>query len=187
MGKNTDPRKKTKAELDALKTGFLSAPADLNTDAVKESKPFETIPTMVPNKPPFLKGTIVWGTYRGTKRIYSDKFSNPKIDGQGRTYRDMHLMENEAGDKVGIFSVGSLGAALPRLEKGTFLGIRYDGIAEKPIKRGQQPPHEFTFLGKDSAIEVDWNREPQIDMVDAKTGESALDADDGEDTEDMEG
>lgn len=140
----------------------------------EESALWEEIPTVVPDKPGFEQGSTLYGVYLGSRRVYSDKFQNSK------GYRVLHTLESLAPDpqtgkaqKYGIWGVGGLDAILPRLDKGTKLGIRYDGVAEKALKKGQNPPHQFTYLSvAGSHFAVDMSREPVI--VDSKMPDKAI-------------
>lgn len=161
---------KSAAEMKAINEQF-GAPADIPQDQLRETDVFERFPTVNAGMPGFEKGQTIFGNYLTTKRCYGNTFNNPRTDERGREYRDLHILEGlkvnpETGKrpKIGIWSNGTLGGVLPRLEPGTFVGIRYLGQKETALKKGQNPPHEFRFIGKGGEISVNWKKEPVIEM-----------------------
>ena len=103
-----------------------------------------------PDSLSFVQGEILHGKYMLTKRVYSESFNNPKIEKiTGRGYRDQHVFQDAEDQTFGIWNVGVLGNILTRVKRGTVLAIRYDGLAAEPLKKGQNPPHTFTFLTED--------------------------------------
>ena len=137
-----------------LDDGAANIPANLGAvpasmkASLKVVDPTANIPCLVPGKPGFEIGKTLAGYYQRTNRIFSDKFTAGKTDAAtGKNCRDQHIFKDANGLVFGIWSVGSLGYVLPKLAANTFVAITYDGVAEKALKAGQNPPHEFTYQG----------------------------------------
>jgi hypothetical protein len=121
-------------------------------------------------------GQVLKGTYIKTKRCFSEKFSGGDremtrlVAGVETTeyYSDLHILADarDPEQQFGIWSNGPLGAVLERLESGTVLAVRYKGVAEKPLVKGQNPPHEFEYAnaeGKPLAPDMTLARRVEID------------------------
>lgn len=129
-------------------------------------------PTFQPGQEGFMPETTLSGTYRGTKRVYSDKFNNPKIEeGTGLEYRDRHVFEHPKAGYFGIWSVGTLAYVLRKIkpEDRVFMAITYKGLGEAPLKKGQSKPHVFEFRGEN--LKIDTN-----DFQDIYTAQAAAKA-----------
>jgi hypothetical protein len=112
-------------------------------------------PTFQPGQEGFMPGATLSGLYKGTKRIYSDKFNNPKIEeGTGREYRDRHVFEHPKAGYFGIWSVGTLAFVLRKVDKNKFIAITYKGLGPEPLKKGQSKPHVFEFRGENLKIDT---------------------------------
>lgn len=142
---------KAAAEVDA--NAFGEIPEELASD-LKEVNVLGSMPTFVPAQEGYTEGMLKAGVYKGTKRVYSDKFSNPKKDLDGRKYRDLHVFEHPKAGMFGIWSVGILGFVMSRIPKGSFISIKYTGLASEALKKGNNPPHTFEFKGKDLVIDT---------------------------------
>lgn len=148
------------AKLAALQ-GLDEGDEELAAAAV-EVDPFESIPHVYPGKPGCEKGKTFKGTFVRTKRIFSDKFNNPKIDPvTGDSYRDLHIFHNTKKDiDFGIWSVGKLGAIMRGVQPGAYLEVTYLGQEGQPLKKNQDPPHEFAIKGCNadgSKLRFDWD------------------------------
>lgn len=115
------------------------------TSTLKETDPFEEIPTFTPGKPGFEQGRSFSGNFCYTKRVYSEKFLAGKKDVDGRKYRDLHVLEDKNGNKLGLWSVGQLGYMFSKVEQGQYIKVQYDGKTETALKPGQSPSHNFKF------------------------------------------
>ncbi len=176
----SDPTKtgtKTAPKTDSKKTEAKAAPATENAAAgaapdaapevdmsqfglpgqnrsVKDVNPFENIPSFVPGKN-LEPGRTLAGTYLRTKRVVSDKLTAGKRDANGKRYRDLHILKDaRTGAKFGVWSVGQLGAVIPFLKVGQYVEMEYLGLAEKSIRPGQSPAHEFKIRAE-GEVEID--------------------------------
>lgn len=150
MAKKEQPREETtNATMEEVPFTLGQVDKKLSAEAV-EIDPFESIPTVVPGKPGFETGRTIAGFFVRTKRVVSDTFTAGKIDPDtGETYRDLHILRDTASNQMfGIWSVGQLGAAMKGLEAGDYIEIENKGLAEKPLKKGQNPPHLFGFRAR---------------------------------------
>lgn len=127
-----------------LDFGYI--PEDLS-GKLTEVETQQTFPTFCAGQEGFMEGDVKAGKYLGTERIYSEKFNNPKIDAQGRKYRDLHHFEHPKAGRFGIWNSGVLGNVMRGVEKGKFIAIEYTGVADTPFKKGQAAPHTFAFRG----------------------------------------
>lgn len=122
---------------------------DDNMGELKETDPFEEIPTFTPGKPGFEEGRSFAGNFCYTKRVYSEKFLAGKKDQDGKKYRDLHVLEDKNGKKFGLWSVGQLGFMFSKVEAGQYIKVVYDGKSEAALKPGQSPSHNFKFYIKE--------------------------------------
>ena len=140
--------KKQKEILDETETEVPTNIGVLSSDRARKLAVADylegNMPTFNVGQPGFEKGQTLAGTYIGTKRVYSAKFNNPKVDEQGRKYRDLHQFKDDAGNPFGIWSVGKLALICSRLVKGMFVALTYNGLDEKPLKAGRAPAHDIT-------------------------------------------
>lgn len=130
-----------------LPAGAGQIPAELK-GKLNVSDPMQAIPTVVPNKEGFMKGTTLAGYYLRTDRVYSEKFTAGKREaGTGRKYRDLHVFKDAKNIIFGIWSVGTLGFALKKVQPNTFIAITYLGVADKALRQGESPAHMFKYEG----------------------------------------
>lgn len=129
----------------AIPTNLGAVPEAMKAQ-LKAVDPMNEIPCLVPNKPGFEAGKTLAGEYLRTNRIYSNKFTAGKVDAKGK-YRDQHIFKDASGNIFGIWSVGSLGYVIPKIQAGTFVAITYLGLAKEALKEGQNVPHEFKYEG----------------------------------------
>jgi len=122
----------------------------------KEVNPFENIPSFVPGKN-LTAGRTLAGLYVRTKRVVSDKLTAGKRDPiTGKRFRDLHILRDaRSGAKFGVWSVGQLGAVVPFLKVGQYVELEYLGLAEKSIRPGQSPAHEFKIRAE-GEVEIDY-------------------------------
>lgn len=150
---NTNPAAASKGlenqanETDGLDPALLGlgaptadAPAGL---AVRST--LDEIPCFVPGQAGFEVGDIKAGTYVRTKKVVSNKFNNPKYDKKGKPYRLQHQLKMSNGKRFGIWGVSTLDHTLPSLKVGQYIAVKYLGVADKPLKEKQSPPHTFEF------------------------------------------
>lgn len=117
-------------------------PADVN---FAPANPGENMTTFVPGKN-WKLGQILTGKYVRTERVYSNKFTAGKKDAEGKTYRDLHILEDLTNKSLfGIWSVGILGNFFEQTPDEAPVSITYKGLADKPIQAGQSVPHAFDF------------------------------------------
>lgn len=118
--------------------------APKNVNFVNVSAASEDSQNFVPGKN-WAVGQTLSGSYVRTDRIYSDKFKAGKKDSEGRTYRDLHVLEDITNHSTfGIWSVGVLTNFFDQVPVGAPVSITYTGIADEPLKPGQSAPHTFT-------------------------------------------
>jgi hypothetical protein len=127
--------------------------------AVRAVNPFERNPAYVPGKPGFEKGVTLAGTYVGTQVARSNKLTTSKRDLQGNKYRLIHTFRTDDAKAMAfdIWSVGQLDVTVPRLAVGQYCAITYLGRADKPLRAGESPSHEFK-------LEVEGELGPVIGM-----------------------
>lgn len=131
---------------------------------MQEEVLFEEIPCVVPNKPGFEKGQTLYGTYLRTKRVISDKFQNESGERLQHVFESLVPGKDGKKAKFGIWGVGNLDWALPRVARGTVMGVRYEGQVGEPLKKGQDIPHSFTYLtAKGQNLNIDPYAEALID------------------------
>lgn len=108
-----------------------------------EANPAQNIPSFVPGKN-FAAGMTLTGRFVRTDRVYSDKFTAGKKDTNGKTYRDLHILEDmKSKELFGIWSVGILSNFFDQVPTEAPVKVEYLGLAEKALKPGQSAPHDF--------------------------------------------
>jgi hypothetical protein len=160
MSKAKD-KKSTKVDEQDIDLGVandldFSVPEEME-ELLKEVVKQEDGPTFQPGKPGFEVGKTLAGFYLGTRRIYSSKFRNPKIEkGTGLKYKDRHFFKHPKAGPFGIWAVGTTAPIFSRIptKEPKFIAMTYLGLAEKPFKEGQSRPHMFTFKGDGISIEA---------------------------------
>lgn len=133
--------------------------------------PSENAPTFVPGKN-WAIGQVLAGRYLETRRIYSDKFTAGKKDADGRIYRDLHILADlKTGKEYGIWSVGVLANFFRQCPVLAPVKLTYNGIAKEALKKGQNPPHDFTFeLGQGYRLDRSKAQDDSEEMIPPTAG-----------------
>lgn len=168
---------KTTKTTDTAKAGTARIGAPRTDRMVEERDPLQSYPTAVPGKEgsadrntiSFIEGDVLAGEYVLSKKCISENFLGNKRDENGDKYRMLHVLRDGSGMKFGLWGVGQLDLVLPSLRVGQYIEVEYLGVAEKPLKAGQNPPHLFKFrsdediiVDTDSALSADnWEELPE--------------------------
>jgi len=92
------------------------------------------------------EGETLAGRLIRTRRVFSDKYNNPKYDEFGRPYRDIHEFTSMTdGSRFNIWgSLGMLDVRLAEVPLGAGVAITYQG--RKAVEGVQGTPHTFKII-----------------------------------------
>jgi hypothetical protein len=140
----------------------------------------EDVHTFMPGKD-WTTGVTLTGRFLRTRRVFSDKYSNPKYDTQGRPYRDIHEFEDSTnGKRFNIWgSIGMLDQRVYDIPNGAVVAITYTG--QQKVEGVQGIPHTFKFIleeGKtwarrENPVEIDESQGKKFLPQDARAGNSS--------------
>jgi hypothetical protein len=112
----------------------------------------------------FLPGTTKLGYFEGTKLCVSTPEKKPNWKEhptlEDKVCRGLHIFRSVGRDGemlktyFGIWSAGALDAMLKRIRPHQILAITYEGLADKPFKKGQSNPHVFKLRGRGLEIRM---------------------------------
>jgi hypothetical protein len=71
-------------------------------------------------------------------------------DEDGNTYSDRLLLQSTTGQQFGVWHTNWTRNQSLALIEGDYLEMIYRGQAEKPLKKGQKPPHVVDFFITDA-------------------------------------
>lgn len=125
----------------------LGAPPAGFKGSERPEQVYEQVHTFMPGQD-WKEGVTLAGRLIRTRRVFSDKYNNPKYDEQGRPYRDLHEFTDLSGKRFNIWgSVGMLDVRLAEVPLGASVAITY--LGRHAVEGVQGTPHTFKILLED--------------------------------------